>query len=93
VQYRAWWIAVILLFLPSPLLFVVAHEKCLFSSLAFSGRLQPLLWSKVSQDPVVLARRCASIEKPQQHLLRAGWQRGVAQWGVLDKAYSGPLLF
>jgi len=33
----------------------------------------------------VLARRCNSIGELQQHLLRAGWQRGVAQWGVLGQ--------
>eukprot|EP00934_Nitzschia_sp_Nitz4_P008138 Nitzschia sp. Nitz4//scaffold30_size153850//112537//115408//NITZ4_002790-RA/size153850-processed-gene-0.50-mRNA-1//-1//CDS//3329547300//8128//frame0 len=38
---------------------------------------------KVSQIQAVLARRCATIGELQQHLLRAGWQRGVAQWGVL----------
>ena len=40
---------------------------------------------KVSQIQAVLARRCASIGDLQQHLLRAGWQRGVAQWGVLGE--------
>jgi len=38
---------------------------------------------KVAQIQAVLARRCAVIGELQQHLLRAGWQRGVAQWGVL----------
>lgn len=38
---------------------------------------------KVSRIQAVLARRCATIGDLQQHLLRAGWQRGVAQWGVL----------
>lgn len=32
-----------------------------------------------------MARRCAAIGELQQHLLRAGWQRGVAQWGVLGQ--------
>lgn len=40
---------------------------------------------KVSQIQAVLARRCAVIGELQQHLLRAGWQRGVAQWGVLGQ--------
>ena len=40
---------------------------------------------KVSQIQAVLARRCSSIGELQQHLLRAGWQRGVAQWGVLGE--------
>jgi hypothetical protein len=41
---------------------------------------------KVSQLQAVLARRCAAVGELQQHLLRAGWHRGVAQWG-------GTLLF
>jgi hypothetical protein len=40
---------------------------------------------KVSQIQAVLARRCSAIGQLQQHLLRAGWQRGVAQWGVLGQ--------
>ena len=40
---------------------------------------------KVAQIQAVLARRCAGIGELQQHLLRAGWQRGVAQWGVLGQ--------
>ena len=36
---------------------------------------------KVSQIQAVLARRIGVIGELQQHLLRAGWQRGVAQWG------------
>lgn len=43
---------------------------------------QEIGW-KVSQLQAVLARRCATVGDLQQHLLRAGWQRGVAQWGVL----------
>ena len=39
----------------------------------------------VSQIQAVLARRCAAIGELQQHLLRAGWQKGVAQWGVLGQ--------
>jgi len=41
---------------------------------------------KVSQIQAVLARRCAAVGELQQHLLRAGWHRGVAQWGgtVMD---------
>lgn len=38
---------------------------------------------RVAQIQAVLARRCASIGELQQHLLRAGWQKGVAQWGVI----------
>jgi hypothetical protein len=41
--------------------------------------------NKVSQIQAVLARRCAAIGELQQHLLQAGWQRGVAQWGVLGQ--------
>lgn len=40
---------------------------------------------RVSQIQAVLARRCAAIGELQQHLLRAGWQKGVAQWGVLGQ--------
>jgi hypothetical protein len=39
----------------------------------------------VAQIQAVLARRCAAIGELQEHLLRAGWQRGVAQWGVLGQ--------
>ena len=38
---------------------------------------------KVAQIQAVLTRRCSAIGELQQHLLRAGWQQGVAQWGVL----------
>lgn len=38
---------------------------------------------KISQLQAVLVRRCAAIGELQQHLLRAGWRRGVAQWGFL----------
>ena len=40
---------------------------------------------KVSQLQAVLARRCSSIGELQQHLWRAGWQSGVAQWGILGQ--------
>lgn len=40
---------------------------------------------RVSQIQAVVARRCAAIGQLQQHLLRAGWQKGVAQWGVLGQ--------
>lgn len=40
---------------------------------------------KISQIQAVLARRCATIGELQEHLLRAGWRRGVAQWGVLGQ--------
>jgi hypothetical protein len=43
---------------------------------------------KVSQIQAVLARRCATIGDLQSHLLRAGWQRGVAQWGVLGGEWA-----
>jgi hypothetical protein len=42
-----------------------------------------LIGKKVATIQAVLARRCTAIGELQQHLLRAGWQRGVAQWGVL----------
>jgi len=44
-----------------------------------------LIGQRVSQIQAVLARRCAAIGELQQHLLRAGWQKGVAQWGVLGQ--------
>ena len=40
---------------------------------------------KVSQIQAVLARRCSAIGELQEHILKAGWQRGVAQWGVLGQ--------
>ena len=40
---------------------------------------------KVSQIQAVLARRLSSIGELQQHLLRSGWQRGVASWGFLGE--------
>ena len=40
---------------------------------------------KVSQIQAVLARRCTSVGELQEHLLRAGWQRGVEKWGVLGQ--------
>lgn len=33
----------------------------------------------------MLARRVAAVGELQSHLLRAGWHRGVAQWGVLGQ--------
>jgi hypothetical protein len=43
---------------------------------------------KVSQIQAVLARRCAVIGEIQQHLWRANWQRGVAEWGMLGHGFS-----
>ena len=40
---------------------------------------------KVSQIQAVLARRLSSIGELQQHILRSGWQRGVASWGFLGE--------
>mmetsp|Transcript_14324 Transcript_14324/g.21697 ORF Transcript_14324/g.21697 Transcript_14324/m.21697 type:complete len:833 (+) Transcript_14324:561-3059(+) len=42
----------------------------------------------VSQLQAVLARRCSSIGELQQHLWRAGWQSGIAQWGVLGQEFA-----
>jgi hypothetical protein len=50
-----------------------------------TGYKHQLVGRKVSRLQSVLARRCATIGELQQHLLRAGWQRGVAQWGVLGQ--------
>lgn len=44
---------------------------------------------KVSHIQAVLARRCAAIGELQQHLLRAGWHRGVAQWGGEETRTTG----
>lgn len=49
------------------------------------GYNHQLIGKKVSQIQAVLARRCAAVGELQQHLLRAGWQRGVARWGVLGQ--------
>lgn len=54
----------------------------------------PMVWSgggynhqavgeTVARIQAVLVRRLSTIGELQQHLLRAGWQRGVAQWGFL----------
>ena len=50
-----------------------------------SGQKYTSIGNLKSQIQAVLARRCAAIGELQQHLLRAGWSRGVAQWGVLGK--------
>jgi hypothetical protein len=50
-----------------------------------AGYRHQIVGQKVSQIQAVLARRCIAIGDLQQHLLRAGWQRGVAQWGVLGE--------
>ena len=47
------------------------------------GYQHQVIGQKVAQIQAVLARRCATIGDLQQHLLRAGWQQGVAHWGVL----------
>ena len=53
--------------------------------LSGDGYNHQVVGRKVSQIQAVLARRCASIGQLQEHLLRAGWQRGVQQWGVLGQ--------
>ena len=40
---------------------------------------------KVSQIQAVLARRCENAGELQQQLLKANWNYGVAQWGVLGQ--------
>jgi hypothetical protein len=42
-----------------------------------------MVGQRVSQIQAVLARRLSAIGELQHHLLRAGWQRGVAHWGFL----------
>ena len=49
------------------------------------GYRHRLIGERVAQLQAVIARRCAAIGQLQEHLLRAGWQQGVAQWGVLDQ--------
>ncbi|KAL7483120.1 hypothetical protein ACHAW6_008773 [Cyclotella cf. meneghiniana] len=44
---------------------------------------------KMSQIQAVLARRCASIGEMQQHLWRASWTKGVADWGMLGTLTGG----
>ena len=44
---------------------------------------------KVSQIQAVLARRCAVVGEIQQHLWRANWRKGVANWGMLGNASGG----
>jgi hypothetical protein len=44
---------------------------------------------KVGQIQTVLARRCAVIGELQQHLWRASWQKGVAEWGMLGGGLGG----
>eukprot|EP00804_Cyclotella_cryptica_P000558 CCRYP_009961-RA/>CCRYP_009961-RA protein AED:0.09 eAED:0.09 QI:373/0.6/0.63/1/0.6/0.63/11/2826/1054 len=44
---------------------------------------------KMSQIQAVLARRCASIGEIQQHLWRASWTKGVADWGMLGTLTGG----
>ena len=44
-----------------------------------------MVGQRVSQIQAVLARRLAAIGELQHHLLRAGWQRGVAHWGFLGE--------
>jgi hypothetical protein len=48
-----------------------------------SGYNHQHVGQKVAQIQAVLARRCAAIGELQELLLRAGWQKGVAQWAVI----------
>lgn len=63
---------------------VFSHPS-LWRSVWFSeeGYQHQLVGQKVSQIQAVMARRCVTIGDLQQHLLRSGWQQGVAKWGVL----------
>lgn len=49
------------------------------------GYKHDLVGQRVSQIQAVLTRRCCAIGELQSHLLRAGWQKGVGQWGVLGQ--------
>ena len=53
--------------------------------LSKDGYNHQVVGRKVSQIQAVLARRCTSVGELQEHLLRAGWQRGVEKWGVLGQ--------
>ena len=44
-----------------------------------------MVGQRVSQIQAVLARRLSVIGELQDHLLRSGWQRGVAQWSFLGE--------
>ena len=44
-----------------------------------------MIGQRVSQIQAVLTRRLSAIGELQHHLLRAGWQRGVAHWGFLGE--------
>jgi hypothetical protein len=79
-----WWIVLAVVVLVDS----ETHSQCCcLHAVWFSeeGYNHQVVGQKVSQIQAVLARRCASIGELQQHLLRAGWQRGVAQWGVLGQ--------
>ena len=53
--------------------------------LSKDGYNHQVVGRKVSQIQAVLARRCTSVGELQEHVLRAGWQRGVEKWGVLGQ--------
>jgi len=57
-----------------------------FSEIGYSPHLPG---KKVSQLQAVLARRCAVIGELQQHLWRANWRKGVAEWGMLGGGVGG----
>lgn len=44
---------------------------------------------KVSQIQAELVRRCAVIGEIQHHIMRAHWQKGVAEWGMLGSGIGG----
>jgi len=66
--------------LERPLLFYLEFAPKL---LATKDEGHAIAGEKVSQLQAILARRCSNIGELQQHLWRAGWQSGVAQWGIL----------
>ena len=43
----------------------------------------------MGQIQAVLARRCASVGEIQQHIWRATWTKGVANWGMLGSLNGG----
>lgn len=49
-----------------------------------------MIGQRVSKIQALLAQRCASVGELQQHLWRAGWQRGVAEWGIIGDGWKWP---
>lgn len=61
------------------------HENIHSNSFGGGYDHSEMVGKRVSQIQAVLARRLMAIGELQHHLLRAGWQRGVAHWGFLGE--------